>query len=272
MFKNLDKNRWISGTIIGIVIIVTAAVGGYLQLALCLAIAILGSKELLTVLGLEKSPLTKAVYVLEILYFLMLPFFHYKAIAMFLFLTLLVCALILMKQFPAIPLSDAAAALFCFAYVAVGISFLYFSRIKHGGIWILLLIYGASLLGDVFGYIVGKRFGKHKMTPVLSPHKTFEGLAGEVAGVTVVALIYGLIAKNSLSAYYNAPVFTCVMAGFFGCLVSVAGDLFASAIKRQYGIKDYSNLIPGHGGIMDRVDSVLFAAPLVTFIFLIVEI
>lgn len=120
----------------------------------------------------------------------------------------------------------------------------------------------AALLTDVFAYFAGSKFGKHKMTPKLSPHKSWEGAAGGVVGSVLCALLFLEVFKKIFAVkpfFMETWAFlltvTCVS------ILSMFGDLMASFIKRNYGAKDFSNLIPGHGGIMDRFDSVLVAAP-----------
>ena len=111
-------------------------------------------------------------------------------------------------------------------------------------------------------YLVGRAIGKHKMTPVLSPKKSIEGAVGGIIGSALIGALYGTIFKTNLSEFSNPAVF-CAIIGACGGFISMFGDLSASAIKRQYQIKDYGKLIPGHGGIMDRFDSIIFTAPLI---------
>ena len=107
-------------------------------------------------------------------------------------------------------------------------------------------------------YFTGLAMGKHKLCPHLSPKKSVEGAVGGVIGSVILCLLFG---------HFFVPDFKalCLIIGFFGSVVSQLGDLSASAFKRQMGIKDYGNLIPGHGGILDRFDSVLFTAPVVFY-------
>ena len=108
-------------------------------------------------------------------------------------------------------------------------------------------------------------FGKHKLAPVLSPKKSIEGAIGGVAGAALVGLIYAMVLKNAGISQSNLlwvfPVISAV-----GAVISQVGDLAASAVKRNFGIKDYGKLIPGHGGIMDRFDSVVFTAPMIYYL------
>jgi len=111
---------------------------------------------------------------------------------------------------------------------------------------------------DIFAYFSGFLFGKHKLCPKLSPKKTVEGAIGGVIGSTVLCMVFAWI-------LYPELIWHCLVIGLVGSVFSQAGDLTASAFKRKMGIKDYSNLIPGHGGMLDRIDSVLFTAPFIYY-------
>ncbi len=115
---------------------------------------------------------------------------------------------------------------------------------------------------DTCAYCVGMLIGKHKMFPRLSPKKSVEGFIGGIAGAVLLGLIYGRIFGTHLISL-SVPMRDCAIIAGVGALIAVVGDLAASAIKRDTGIKDYGRLIPGHGGILDRFDSILFTAPVV---------
>ena len=132
--------------------------------------------------------------------------------------------------------------------------------------WPMIFVLGVSavVLCDTFALFVGRRFGKHKLTPI-SPKKTVEGLVGGlVFGTLSGAIVYVVLNQTSLEVM-SLPF--CLISAFFASLVGVFGDLAASSVKREASIKDYSKLIPGHGGIMDRVDSAIFAIPMVYVIY-----
>lgn len=139
----------------------------------------------------------------------------------------------------------------------------------HEGIYFVGIAFACSWFTDTFAYIVGVKFGKHKMAPVLSPKKSIEGAIG---GVVITSLLNVLIiylftigCKNLYDhTFFSASAIKYLLiipVSMILSLVSMLGDLSASAIKRNFGIKDYSQLIPGHGGIMDRFDSCIFVAP-----------
>ena len=117
-----------------------------------------------------------------------------------------------------------------------------------------------AFMSDIGAYFIGVFFGKHKLCPRISPKKSVEGLIGGVIVGTLSMVVYGVIIQScfGISVRYM-PLVVC---GIIGCLASAFGDLCLSVIKRQTGIKDYGNLIPGHGGVLDRLDSVIVAAPL----------
>ncbi|EQK43509.1 MULTISPECIES: phosphatidate cytidylyltransferase [Paraclostridium] len=121
-------------------------------------------------------------------------------------------------------------------------------------VWLIFII---SFMTDTFAYFSGYLFGKHKLIPTISPKKTIEGSIGGILGSTICCVIFGYIFKLDIPHM--------VLVGSIGSIVAQFGDLFASAIKRYVGIKDYGKLIPGHGGILDRFDSVILVAPFVYY-------
>lgn len=130
---------------------------------------------------------------------------------------------------------------------------------EHGSIYVFLP-FVAAFSSDSGAYFAGVFLGKHKMTPHLSPNKTIEGSIGGFLSAIIMMLVYGLVLK-ALHFTVNLPVM-CVY-GFLGSLACQLGDLCFSAIKRLYGIKDYGNLIPGHGGMLDRFDSMFWTAAMI---------
>jgi phosphatidate cytidylyltransferase len=104
-------------------------------------------------------------------------------------------------------------------------------------------------------------FGKHKMSPVLSPKKSVEGAVGGVVGAALLGALYGMFVNTQMEDVNAIVIFAIIC--IVGALISMVGDLAASAIKRNHDIKDYGKLIPGHGGVMDRFDSVIFTAPMI---------
>ena len=129
------------------------------------------------------------------------------------------------------------------------------------GRYVILIPFVIACCCDAGAYFVGVRFGKHKLAPVVSPNKTIEGALGGIAAGALAMLLYAFILDVPLR--FDVNYGAAMVYGILGCLVGEVGDLCFSVIKRQTGIKDYGNLIPGHGGVLDRFDSILAVAPLV---------
>ena len=126
------------------------------------------------------------------------------------------------------------------------------------------MIFVCSWVNDTCAYCVGVTMGKHKMTPKLSPKKSVEGLIGGIAGSAIFGALYGIFFNKNVYELDNAAVIFAII-GALGAVMAVIGDLTASAIKRNNDIKDYGKLIPGHGGILDRFDSIIFTAPIIYY-------
>ncbi|MCQ2969509.1 MAG: phosphatidate cytidylyltransferase [Clostridium sp.] len=157
---------------------------------------------------------------------------------------------------------DVAISILGFIYLAILFSFIPLVNEKINGNFLVWLIFLGSWMGDTIAYYIGRAFGKKKIAPKVSPKKTVAGLVGGILGSTLGCGIYGIII-NKYAVGINIIHFfligaICGIMGFFG-------DLVASSIKRYVGIKDYGNLIPGHGGILDRFDSILFNAVVVFY-------
>lgn len=169
-----------------------------------------------------------------------------------------------------VKLKDASTAFFVSVFVAVLFSYLIPLREAENGMFIIVALFAATWCGDAGAYFVGIRFGKRKLAPELSPKKTVEGAFGGVLGSIVGMIIYSLI----LNFIFKMPCNELGLVLFgIGCAVlGPVSDIATSAIKREFGVKDYGTLFPGHGGILDRFDSVLLTTPFVYFISKIVEL
>lgn len=140
----------------------------------------------------------------------------------------------------------------------------------HGRSFILIA-FVLAFLSDTGAYFVGMFLGKHKLAPVISPKKTVEGMIGGVVCAVLGMLLYTLILDLAFPIF-RVNYLYAVVYGVAGSLASVFGDLSFSVIKRQCGIKDYGNLIPGHGGILDRFDSMMIVAPLTEALLLLLPV
>ena len=129
------------------------------------------------------------------------------------------------------------------------------------GRYFVIIPFIVAYMNDAGAYLVGIKFGKHKLAPVVSPNKTYEGLLGGLAGSVLGMILYSLVLQFAFKFQVNYLL--AILYGVVGSSAGVFGDLCFSVIKRQTGIKDYGHLFPGHGGVLDRFDSMMLVAPLI---------
>ncbi len=259
------KERLISGIILVIIAVVTLYLGGFPTWIVTMGISLIGVYELMSVIKREKSALAVIIYTGSILYYILILMSLEQYILPLLLFVLMLLFAVYVFTFPKYVFGDVAISFFGLCYVTVMLSCIYQIRILQDGAYIIVLVFLSAWGNDTLAYCAGRLFGKHKMSPVLSPKKTIEGAVGGVVGAGILGGLYSLFAKRYIMVSYNiaaAFVAVCVI----GALISIVGDLGASAIKRNYDIKDYSNLIPGHGGILDRFDSIIFTAPVIYYV------
>lgn len=161
-----------------------------------------------------------------------------------------------------IDIVDAAETFALCMYIITGFVSLVLLRLEEHGEYYFLIPVIAPFTCDIFAYLTGRFFGKHKLVPKVSPKKTVEGAIGGTLFCTAICTAYGLILRHAVDLKFILPAWTFVVGGLLIAVVSQLGDLVASVIKRRYGVKDYGNILPGHGGIVDRFDSVIPTAPL----------
>lgn len=167
--------------------------------------------------------------------------------------------------FPRYRAGQVMTAFFCAFYPGVLFSFIYLTRELNWGLYLVCIIFISSWICDTCAYLSGMAFGRHKLAPVLSPKKSVEGAVGGVAGSALVGALFSWLLLAPAAQDYNV-IWLVAFISAVGAVISQVGDLAASAIKRNHEIKDYGKLIPGHGGIMDRFDSVLFTAPVIYYL------
>ena len=260
------RTRIISGIFLVIILILTAGFGSWLLYAATLFISLIGMYELNRVKKLEKTSIAIISYFAAIAYYLLLLINDNKFDILLIVIAFLVMMSFYVFSFPKYKAEDVMWSFFSLIYVAIMISYIYLVRSMDSGIYIVWLIFIASWGNDTCAYFTGVFFGKHKMAPVLSPKKSIEGGIGGVLGATLLGAIYGFVLSKCVENITIYAVAIFAGASFIGALISIIGDLAASAIKRNYDVKDYGDLIPGHGGILDRFDSVIFTAPVVYWI------
>ncbi len=192
---------------------------------------------------------------------LMRGFVNSQLYAPIVYLFMLLLFVIMLAQHKTVSVTDAALVIFSVIYIPYFLTnLLYIRELEYGKILIWIPFIGAFLT-DTCAYFAGVFLGRHKLCPEISPKKTIEGSVGGILGCMAACMLYGLLMQKIRN--FNVNYISLAVLGFAMSIVSQIGDLSASIIKRKFGIKDYGNLFPGHGGILDRLDSVIMIAPMV---------
>lgn len=273
-YRLMFKQRLLSGIVLVVIAAAGLYIGGFVTLAMIAIVALIGYNELLKIFDIDKSSLAVLGYTGTILYYGSL-FFGLEtwstAIIILFMIFILGCYVI---RFPKYHMNQVFGCFFGFVYVSIMLSYVYQLRVAQNGGEFILLIFLAAWGNDTLAYCVGKLTGKtignHKMTPSLSPKKSIEGLIGGIVGAAILGAIYGGYLKTIVRFSFN-PIIVFAMICGIGAAISVIGDLAASAIKRDSNIKDYGTLIPGHGGILDRFDSIILIAPVIYYLTLMLS-
>lgn len=256
--------RLVSGIILVLIALVTVGSGGLLLFATTVAISMIGLFELYRVMGIEHKPLGYVGYGTVLFYYGLLWFHGEKYMMLMSIAFLMLLMSIYVFTFPKYQTDQVTVAFFGVFYVAVMLSYLYQVRCMPDGKYLVWLVFFGSWGCDTCAYCTGMLIGRHKLAPVLSPKKSIEGAVGGTAGAAVLGFLYAVVFGSSMLEVSN-PQLACALACAIAAVISQIGDLAASAIKRNHQVKDYGHLIPGHGGILDRFDSMLFTAPAIYF-------
>ena len=255
------KTRLISGIVLFIIALATIISGSWILFFTLLAVSLIGMRELYKVMKVSDEHVTVLElvgYLGAVLYYIAMKadFGNYGTMAII--ISMILILFVYVFGYPKYHAEQVMAAFFGVVYVAVMLSFIYLTRSLPDGKFLVWLIFLCSWGCDTCAYCVGMLIGKHKMAPVLSPKKSIEGAVGGVAGAALLGVIYAAATQGKMAEY----ALICAV----GALISMVGDLAASAIKRNQNIKDYGKLIPGHGGILDRFDSVIITAPVIYYL------
>ena len=255
------KTRLISGIFLVIIALATIISGSWILFFTLLAVSLIGMRELYKVMKVSDEHVTVLElvgYLGAVLYYIAMKadFGNYGTMAII--ISMILILFVYVFGYPKYHAEQVMAAFFGVVYVAVMLSFIYLTRSLPDGKFLVWLIFLCSWGCDTCAYCVGMLIGKHKMAPVLSPKKSIEGAVGGVAGAALLGVIYAAATQGKMAEY----ALICAV----GALISMVGDLAASAIKRNQNIKDYGKLIPGHGGILDRFDSVIITAPVIYYL------
>lgn len=255
------KTRLISGIVLVIIALATIISGSWILFFTLLAVSLIGMRELYKVMKVSDEHVTVLElvgYLGAVLYYIAMKadFGNYGTMAII--ISMILILFVYVFGYPKYHAEQVMAAFFGVVYVAMMLSFIYLTRSLPDGKFLVWLIFLCSWGCDTCAYCVGMLIGKHKMAPVLSPKKSIEGAIGGVAGAALLGVIYAAATQGKMAEY----ALICAV----GALISMVGDLAASAIKRNQNIKDYGKLIPGHGGILDRFDSVIITAPVIYYL------
>ena len=267
------KTRLISGIVIVALAVVLLWLGGPVTGAAMMLLSVVGVFELCRVYKIEKRSPAVFAYIWTVLYYIILILSKHKMwgiqvsrMAMPTMISyLLVILAIYVIRFPEYHDKEIMAAFMSFFYVSVMLSYIYRIREMDNGGLFVVLVFICSWGNDTLAYCTGMLFGKHKMSPVLSPKKSIEGLVGGIVGAGILGILYGLLIKDCMMDIQNLPLCLFIVCSL-GAVPAVIGDLAASAIKRNNDVKDYGKLIPGHGGVLDRFDSMIFTAPIIYYL------
>ncbi len=259
------KTRLLSGILLVIIALVTIISGGDVLFATLLMISFIGMTEIYRVMKISGKALGIAGYIATLAYYALLRFQREDMITALAIAFLIVLMAIYVFTYPKYRSEQIMLAFFGLFYVAFMLSYVYQIRMLPQGAFLVWLVFLCSWGCDTFAYCAGMLFGKHKMAPKLSPKKSIEGAVGGVVGAALLGALYAF-GVGRLAPGADADILQYAVICGVGGIISQVGDLAASAIKRNHDIKDYGTLIPGHGGILDRFDSVIFTAPIIYYL------
>lgn len=254
--------RLISGILLIAIALITIIVGNNVLLLTIGIISLIGLWEMNKVFGIEKAVPGILGYICTVIYYAILKTDNFQYLFVLIVFYLMSLMLYYVFSFPNTKTESVMSGIFGVIYVVAMLSFVYLVRAGNNGLYNVWLIFLCSWGSDTCAYVFGVAFGKHKMAPVLSPKKSVEGAIGGVIGAALLGFIYAAIFRDSITGTIDPQIIYPVICAA-GSFIAMTGDLAASAIKRNHNIKDYGRLIPGHGGVMDRFDSVIFVAPVI---------
>ena len=258
------KTRLLSGIVLVIILIATVGTGGGLLFGFLALISLIGLSELYKVVDVQNKILGLTGYLGAVVYYGILYTGQMQYVTLLTIAFLVVLMAVYVFSFPTFKAEQVMTVFFGVFYVAVMLSYVYQTRMLEDGAVAVWLIFLSSWGCDTCAYCAGMLLGKHRLAPVLSPKKSIEGAVGGVVGSALLGCIYAYVFGAKMDEVSN-PMVACAVACAIAAVISQIGDLAASAIKRNHNVKDYGNLIPGHGGVLDRFDSMIFTAPAIYF-------
>ncbi len=257
------QKRWLTGVILAAVILIIILIGSAEALAAVITIFIFGGvweyNKIVFGKGFIKEKIEGLIFSILIPTAVLYGDNQILiAVIAFCILSIFILFLWQVKE-SNIDISSVAKVIFGMMYIPFLMSHFILLRMLGNGVFWVLFVLVLALAGDTVALYVGKYFGKNKLIAVVSPGKTVEGTIGLVCGSVIACLIFG---------YFFLPEISLIhifILAFIGSIIGQLGDLFESAIKRNYGLKDASSLLPGHGGLLDRMDCLIFIVPFVYY-------
>lgn len=273
MASKISRERTISSVFLVLIALATILPGGIVLALTLYIISNVAFVELTKACGIHKENKYNALEITGFLaiaaYYTLIYFAHTRTYFMIAVILLLMALMfVYVFSYPKYTANQVMTTYFSLIYAPVMLSFIFLTRQLNYGIYLVWMIFISSWISDTCAYLVGIMIGKHKLAPQLSPKKSIEGSIGGILGSAIVGALFGFFLLDKAMGGYLFGI-TLFVIGAIGSVISQVGDLAASAIKRNHNIKDYGSLIPGHGGIMDRFDSVIFTAPMVYFLIIL---
>ena len=267
--------RLISGAVLLILSFTFIYFGGYALAGICLLLSVTAYHEMMKALHKGDKKYLDALsifgYIAIVIYYALLAFTNQTTLlCMAVVFSIIIFLTIYVLFFPKFVVEEVMGSIFAYLYAPLMLSFVYLTRELTNGSYIVWMIFISSWGYDTCAYCVGmltgKTIGNHKCFPKLSPKKSYEGLIGGVIGAALIAWLYGHFYMGvHVTDIPNLEWMLAIIAAV-GAFIAQVGDLAASAVKRNKDIKDYGNCIPGHGGVLDRFDSMIFTAPITYFL------
>lgn len=257
---------WLGGAVLAVAWCIVSVIA-YIEMAHATNVSEIDAQGKRKMNLIETISVAGIVIYYAVVYFTLNPLYEMLTIIFLLIFTMMVYVF----AFPKYKAEQIMHSFFAVVYGPVMISFSLMTRMMDNGtgeslynvgFFVAWMIFISAWASDTCAYFVGVIFGRHKLAPVLSPKKSIEGAVGGVLGAAIAGGIYGKILETC-GIFADGYIWIFLLLGMCGSIVAQIGDLAASAIKRNFNIKDYGKCIPGHGGILDRFDSVIFTSPLI---------
>jgi phosphatidate cytidylyltransferase len=260
---NSYVKRWLTGLILASIVFVLIVFGSPVVLTVVIALFAMGGIWEYNNIVLGKGFLIEKIE--GTIFAAVIPFVILLGNSQLMIAVLAFCILVTFILFlgsvkeTSFDVMTVAKVIFGLMYIPFLLShFILLRSLDQGVLWVLFVLV-LAFSGDITALYIGKYFGKHKLIPLVSPGKSVEGTIGLVLGSTTACLIFGYF------SFPDAPLMKIGILAFVGSIIGQLGDLSESALKRNYGLKDASSLLPGHGGLLDRMDCLLFIAPFVYY-------